>query len=202
MLLALVACTGGQSGSEPQTLPPQCMCVVAGWFDHPPLRGVVTSATTIEGAPGTRPQRMVQAMLSDVPPDVYPRDIEVGEQIGGTEVPCGGPALAPGDFAVIYYARGTADGDTCVELRACLDECTPDDVGMNGPCSAACASDTAAACSAHSQQARMNGQLWVARAAGDWDFGTIAGEPRVLTEDELGVIAEQPSCWERFPLDP
>lgn len=119
---ALVSgCLGGQSGGETNDeavhlpdAPAACACIAAG--EHA-IHGRVTR---LEAGCA----ELVVVELLDAPSSHEYMPLEVGATFGGVVIPlcAGGPEVNEGDDVFARFSRGTQNGVTCPEYRACSNE--------------------------------------------------------------------------------
>lgn len=174
LAFAVLACQDGQSGSEnndpkppfptpePPGLPsiPHCPCETTGGLL--PIRARVVGAEAFPEVGQTRYRLVAEELFGET------RGVAaVGDEFGGYSsdvLPCGGAqSFAVGDEVVAFYTRGRQDESECCDYIACSTECepllTPDDDTAREACQEACADETAGACAAHADEARLRGSL-------------------------------------------
>ena len=232
LAFAVLACQDGQSGSEnndpkppfpmtPQPEPPgipsapHCPCGTTGGV--PPIKARVVGAEEFPEVGQTRYRLVAEELFGESP------GVAVGDEFGGYSdgtLPCGGEeTIAIGDEVLALYTRGHQDDASCCEYIACSTDCqslvTPDgdDAGRN-QCEAACRDETATACAAHADEARLRGtlvlSLWGEQIAvghsGSVTAKIDASEVPALALpiDECSEALEDlyPLLWESDPSDP
>jgi hypothetical protein len=221
-LCLAAACTGGQSGTEtPSTPPPNApdtgvphdtrnevpgkadvtqavaACPCAASSEH-----AVLLRATLQAIDDCTARARIDEVLSPAQPALASGDV-----VGGslpTFGHCGqGLDLSAGDDVLIVYVRGTQDAESCVEYGQCIEtQCAkqPEPARDGGvDCFAACAKDTRAACAAHADEARLGGQLVVARYGRNLVFGYEATDAAItLPKSEMDRLLDAGACGEWF----
>jgi hypothetical protein len=231
LAFAVLACQDGQSGSEnndpkppfpmPGPMPPgipgtpHCPCGTTGGV--PPIKARVVGSEAFPEVGQTRYRLVAEELFGEIP------GVAVGDEFGGYSdgnLPCGGAApIAIGDEVLALYTRGHQDDASCCEYIACSTDCqslvTPDgdDAGRN-QCEAACRDETATACAAHADEARLRGtlvlSLWGEQIAVGHS-GSVTATIDVSDVPALALPMEEctevledlyPLLWESDPSEP
>jgi hypothetical protein len=221
----LAGCTGGQSGTETPhpnmpdaQVPPDIHDNARGPDSGgalPPTKAVDTNQAVVACACTASSEHavllratlqfydlcMARARVDEV---LSPAQAAVmpGDVVGGT-LPgfgkCGrGIDFSVGDSVLLVYTRGTQDGENCAEQVQCIaQQCDkrPAPESDGGDCFAQCAKDTRAACAAHADEARLGGQLVVAR---DADSVVMFGDAISIPKSEIDRVLDPGMCSEWF----
>ena len=131
--------------------------------------------------------------------------VTAGDVVGGALPGFGGRGqgldLGVGDDVLVVYTRGTQDGESCTEYAQCLGKkCAgQSDSARDGgvDCFAACTSDTRAACAAHAEDARLGGQLVIARDGNNLVFGYEATDDAMSDSEERDGPLARSRCMRR-----
>ncbi len=176
LAFAVLACQDGQSGSEnndpkpplvtPEPQPPgipsipHCPCGTTGGMA--PIRARVLGAEPFADVGVTRYRLVAEQLFGEV--DGVAQGEEFGGYFDGTLM-CGGEQpIEVGDEVLALYLRGTQDSDSCCEYIACSVDCQAlvteqgDGAGRE-QCQEECKVETATACAAHADEARLRGTL-------------------------------------------
>jgi hypothetical protein len=186
---------GGRAVDTSKTVAPTCACAATS------DRSVLLRAT-LQSIDDCSARARVDAVLSPANPALASGDIVGGALPGFGE--CGqGLDLAAGDDVLLVYTRGTQDGESCAAYAQCIDEqCAKQpeparDAG--GDCFATCVEDTRAACAAHADEARLGGQLVIARYGNNLVFGYEATDAAItLPKSEIDRLLDAIACSEWF----
>lgn len=208
LLLALGACTGGQSGTESGggkfedpwiTLKAiDCGCALAG-------AGTAVRATlTSQDACGLRAS--VVEVLGRGPLAEGPALAE-GDELGGAPLlPCAeGLALAEGDDLLLVHVPGPEATTACPERLGCEAGCPLPALGPDGGidaraidaydrCAQRCGIDTAEACAEHAGYARLHGQLLVVPWAPLLQVSSAPDAGVSLPRDDLQLLVDPVAC--------
>lgn len=214
-------CFGGQSGGEtdnseaPPEHPAPCACIPVG---ERPVRAKITR---LEG--GCVELVVLEQLVAPFPDEHAP--LTVGETFGGVVKPlCTGSAEpSEGDEVLAMFTRGTQDGVTCPEYRACsLDRCgNPNDAATVDPecaerraqdptidcppsasaealaaydrCDTQCLEQTRSACVARTAETQLGGNVSVARWENEGVSFFWAGQQRQEPFSQLVT----PECNDR-----
>lgn len=177
----------------PNTVQAVVACACAATSDH-----TVLLRATLEAIDDCSARARIDEVLAPAHTDLVRGDIVGGARsaIGG----CGhGLDLVVGDAVLVVYTRGMQDGDSCVEYaqcaaKSCAEAPTPASDG-GADCSAQCAAETRAACAAHADEARLGGQLVVARDGDNVVFGYEPNDAVIsLPKSEIDRLLDPATC--------
>ena len=219
LVLLLVACQDGQSGSEniptgptvPEPIPPgepgaraHCPCWAGQGYQR--IRARVLGRQAFPEVGTARYELEVEEILSPAPfaPDV----LNAGDHFGGYwtgQLFCGGEsdAISEGDSVLAFYRRGDQDDSVCCEYVDCTNECATVADPEEHPeqhlaCENRCVSDTATACSAHADEARLRGTLELLPWQDEFVFGRSATATATLELDQIALIGTD-ACEQELP---